>query len=61
MMEKEMKQHPKLPVRSIGNPSEGDSAARLGAFLDELADLFSDGAGISAIVKTAPTNGFILL
>lgn len=56
-----MKQHPKLPVRSIGNPSEGDSAARLGAFLDELADLFSDGAGISAIVKTAPTNGFILL
>lgn len=46
MMEKEMKQHPKLPVGSIGNPSEGDSAARLGAFLDELADLFSDGAGM---------------
>lgn len=46
MMEKEMKQHPKLPVRSTGISSEGDPAARLGAFLDELADLFSDGVGM---------------
>ena len=46
MMEKEMTQHPRLPVRSIENFSEGDPAAKLGAFLDELADLFSDGAGM---------------
>lgn len=46
MMEKEMTQHPKLPVRSTGNSSEGDPVVRLGAFLDELADLFSDGAGM---------------
>lgn len=46
MMGKELKQHPKLPARSTGNSSEGDPAARLGAFLDELANLFSDGAGM---------------
>ena len=46
MMEKEMTQHPRLPVRSIENFSEGDPAANLGAFLDELADLFGDGAGM---------------
>lgn len=44
MMEKEMKQHPKLPVRSIGNSSEGDLVAKLGAFLGDLADVFGDGA-----------------
>lgn len=46
MMEKEMTQHPRLPVRSIENFPEGDPAAKLGAFLGELADLFGDGAGM---------------
>ena len=46
MMEKEMKQHPKFPVTSAENTSGEDLAAKLGAFLDELADLFSDGAGM---------------
>ncbi len=46
MMEKEMTQHPKLPVRSTGNSSEGDPVVRLGTFLGELADLFSDSAGM---------------
>ena len=44
MMENELKQYPRLPVRSTKNSSEGDPAAKLGTFLDELADLFSDGA-----------------
>ncbi len=46
MMEKEIKQHPKFPAKNTVNFSEGDPAAKLGAFLDELADLFSDGAGM---------------
>lgn len=46
MMGKEMTQHPKFPVRSTGNSSKGDLASKLGAFLDELADLFGDGAGM---------------
>lgn len=46
MMEKEVKQHPKFPVTSAENSSGEDLAAKLGAFLDELADLFSDGAGM---------------
>ena len=46
MIENELKQHPTLPARSIENFPKGDPAAKLGAFLDELADLFGDGAGM---------------
>lgn len=46
MMEKEIMQHSKFPAKNTVNFSEGDPVAKLGAFLDELADLFSDGAGM---------------